>query len=492
MNNNLANNLKKIRKDHNISQEQLAEELKVSRQAISKWESGNTYPEMDKLLQICERFNLNINDLLHNDIREVSSEEESRRNLNMYIDNFLDFITRTIRMFSSFNFKTKIRCLMEQAFVAIFLFLAFGLAGAVFNSLFANLISFIPEQARYVITGLMQDFFYIVSIILGFIIWLHVFKTRYLDYYQKTEPQGEESETETVPETAPARNSRTKERIVLRDPEHSEYRFLNGLLKIIVAFIKISALGIALFGCFAIIGLVGGIVSSFMITGTGLFFIGVLLALLGATAIAVVIELILLNFVFNRKSNKKILIWSFIGSLLLTGAGSGLAFIGSLDFEITRGDELYSMKKLEIDMKNNLVIDDMFGSQILFVEKDIKNVVIEYSSNKYVTAEYDFQNSSTFSQLSIFATHEESFKLIKETINHLNDMKILQPDTRIRDIKVYASKENLAILKNNLKTLEEHNSYLIEKESNIQDLESRIAEQESQISELNSLLEQYR
>lgn len=37
-------------KNKNISQEQLAEELGVSRQAVSKWESGASYPEMDKLV----------------------------------------------------------------------------------------------------------------------------------------------------------------------------------------------------------------------------------------------------------------------------------------------------------------------------------------------------------------------------------------------------------------------------------------------------------
>ena len=47
---NLADNLKRIRKDNNLSQEQLAEKLGVSRQSVSKWESGLSYPEMDKVL----------------------------------------------------------------------------------------------------------------------------------------------------------------------------------------------------------------------------------------------------------------------------------------------------------------------------------------------------------------------------------------------------------------------------------------------------------
>ena len=66
---NLADNLKKIRKDNNLSQEQLAEKLGVSRQSVSKWESGLSYPEMDKVLQICQLFNLNINELINEDIK---------------------------------------------------------------------------------------------------------------------------------------------------------------------------------------------------------------------------------------------------------------------------------------------------------------------------------------------------------------------------------------------------------------------------------------
>ena len=64
MNSNFANNLKKLRKDNNLSQEELALELGVSRQSVSKWESGQTYPEMDKVLQLCKMFNVNIDDII--------------------------------------------------------------------------------------------------------------------------------------------------------------------------------------------------------------------------------------------------------------------------------------------------------------------------------------------------------------------------------------------------------------------------------------------
>ena len=108
MNNQFSENLKRIRKEHNLSQEQLAEELGVSRQAISKWESSTAYPEMDKIIALCDKFDLNIDDLLHRDIKEIKREEESKRTLNKTIDDFLKFITDTINLFSNMNLKVKL------------------------------------------------------------------------------------------------------------------------------------------------------------------------------------------------------------------------------------------------------------------------------------------------------------------------------------------------------------------------------------------------
>ncbi|MBQ4100545.1 MAG: helix-turn-helix transcriptional regulator, partial [Oscillospiraceae bacterium] len=62
-----AENLKEIRKQKNITQEELAEMLNVSRQAVSKWEAGNGYPETEKLLIIAKELNVSLDFLFSNE-----------------------------------------------------------------------------------------------------------------------------------------------------------------------------------------------------------------------------------------------------------------------------------------------------------------------------------------------------------------------------------------------------------------------------------------
>lgn len=61
-------NLQYLRAQRNLTQERLAMLLGVSRQAISKWESEKAYPEMDKLLMICDLFGCTLDDLVLGDV----------------------------------------------------------------------------------------------------------------------------------------------------------------------------------------------------------------------------------------------------------------------------------------------------------------------------------------------------------------------------------------------------------------------------------------
>lgn len=58
------NNLQHLRATRNMTQEQLAMLLGVSRQSVTKWEAEKSYPEMDKLLKICQIFECSLDDLV--------------------------------------------------------------------------------------------------------------------------------------------------------------------------------------------------------------------------------------------------------------------------------------------------------------------------------------------------------------------------------------------------------------------------------------------
>ncbi len=64
MNQHFGNKLQEIRKKNGLSQEAFAEILEVSRQSVSKWESGQVYPEIDKIIFISRYFNISIDELL--------------------------------------------------------------------------------------------------------------------------------------------------------------------------------------------------------------------------------------------------------------------------------------------------------------------------------------------------------------------------------------------------------------------------------------------
>lgn len=63
-------NLRELRKQKGYSQEELAQRLDVSRQAVSKWENGSGYPELDKLMKLCDLFQCTMDDLLKGDVSE--------------------------------------------------------------------------------------------------------------------------------------------------------------------------------------------------------------------------------------------------------------------------------------------------------------------------------------------------------------------------------------------------------------------------------------
>ncbi len=69
-------NLQHLRATRNMTQEQLAMLVGVSRQSVTKWEAERSYPEMDKLLKICQIFDCSLDDLVQGDLTARAAEPE--------------------------------------------------------------------------------------------------------------------------------------------------------------------------------------------------------------------------------------------------------------------------------------------------------------------------------------------------------------------------------------------------------------------------------
>lgn len=73
----LGEKIYNLRKAKKLSQEQLAEEIGVSRQTISNWELGETFPNPEQLKLLSRTLNISIDELLDNDINTVLVEKVS-------------------------------------------------------------------------------------------------------------------------------------------------------------------------------------------------------------------------------------------------------------------------------------------------------------------------------------------------------------------------------------------------------------------------------
>lgn len=77
-----GDNLKNLRKSKNLSQDDLAEKVGVSRQSVSKWECSAAYPEMNNILELCKIFNCKISDLINDNITDIDLlDDNTKKNL---------------------------------------------------------------------------------------------------------------------------------------------------------------------------------------------------------------------------------------------------------------------------------------------------------------------------------------------------------------------------------------------------------------------------
>ena len=168
--------LQKIRKDHNITQEGLADRLSVSRQAVSKWESGVSYPDTDKLIQISKMFNISLDELINDTECNKSNSTKSKVfNIKETFDIILNFIGKTFSMFWSMTFREKIKFIIEMLLLVLGIVIIANICNSIILEIIRRVFSFIiPRNFFDYLIYLFDTLLYVLWLILGSIIFIRV------------------------------------------------------------------------------------------------------------------------------------------------------------------------------------------------------------------------------------------------------------------------------------------------------------------------------
>lgn len=78
--------MKELRNDHNLTQEQLAEKFGVSQRSVSRWENGNTMPDISILIEMADYYEIDLREILNGERKIDNMNEDLKETLEMVAD----------------------------------------------------------------------------------------------------------------------------------------------------------------------------------------------------------------------------------------------------------------------------------------------------------------------------------------------------------------------------------------------------------------------
>lgn len=355
-----SDKLANLRKTNNLSQEQLADKLNVSRQSISKWESGDTYPDMAKIIQMCEILNCTLPDLMDDGTfsDDYKPKEEKSNGLSSYLKNFLDYVTKTYNMLIHMSFKSKLICLIEMILIAGALALVVFFVPELVYALLDKVFRYVPYG--YTISRIVSNIFTIALAILSVIVFLHLFKIRYLDYYvtivdNTVKKQVVEEPIEENKESTTFTDKNVKERIIIRDQNHSISKFLDGIGKIFSFIFKLFVIACSIPAIICAIGATYLAAIMFVNVMYSSVFTYAGIALTGCAIIGFIFVIMSINYLFKRRQPFISLTIIFLVSILMIGAGAGLATNKALSLNVVDSDYKIKYETKEFDFTSDTI-----------------------------------------------------------------------------------------------------------------------------------------
>lgn len=461
---NFCDKLQKIRKENNITQEQLADKLNVSRQAVSKWESGTAYPDTEKLIQISKLFKVSLDELINDNVDMNKNASKKKFNFMETFDIVFESVRKTFSMFFAMKFWEKIKFLFEMAFVVLAIFLAANLIDEIILSIIRRIFAFLPYQVYNVIDYIFYTLLYILWVIIGIMFFIRVLKVRYLDYYMIIKDDSVDRPQVEEPIKELKENRDTK--IVIRDPKDSSTSFFKVIAKVIMFIFKCICIFVLVPFVIAFVMFASLLVMSLFYLFSGLFFNGITLGVLGILTFIFLIIRFLYNVIFNQKINYGKLFIIFIISLLLIGIGVGVSFT-SLNSFTTYSENIWEKKTttLNIPMSDNLVVEDIanISDDKIVIDNELDDIKLDIITSEFnipycnIYNRYGRDDERMIKMANIYIDDDE-FAVIKQMANDLKNKKINTYNLYNNDYeidKVYISLDNLTKLKENYKKLED-------------------------------------
>ena len=450
---NFASNLQKLRKKENMSQEALAEKLDVTRQSVSKWESGATYPEMDKLIAICKIFNIDMDTLVNGDASNSElKDKETTINTKDILDKFNTLMKKIVCLFENMSFKEIIEFL-----VTVFLLILIILVGTIPKDIIENLIGTnLLYGITYVGPTLNTIFRLIVDIlysVFSIVIFIYVLKIKYLDRIKIKEDTDKE-----IVEKVKEKRVEEVEKVIIKDSSNgnSLTRLLAKIIIYIIKFFVVLFIFAPLI-CIVVLAVMLGFEVLFVIKGLPL--IGVLLWTIAGIIISALCFEVPLNFVINHKNNYKknmialltSLIIIIIGSIIFAFEFFSLTYVDSLPKDVNT-KEIKETLPMTSDFKTigyyyndiEYVVDDSLTDK---VEVDV--TYYDYLINNNIEIEVHNNNLLVYMD----SPKEFSFKdALDKVSDDIKEGKIYNYD-KLNEYKVTikTSSNNINIIKNNNK-----------------------------------------
>ena len=435
-------NLQKLRKERGISQEQLAEQLGVTRQSVSKWESGASYPEMDKIVAICNIFHCDMDVLINKDITEERDKKDASKVVKVGFKNIADYIKKTIYLFEHQSFKDIIK-MIAQVMIIICVILCFSIPFMLFKEMVVSLF-YTGDNWFSIFFSRFWNFIFNASYgILAIATFLYIFKVKFLD--------GEEIVIEEVNEsldTIDDDNSQdtvkdNKKKKVIKVKRTEGFSLLDLLSKAITLCLKVFLLFLLIPAIIGVIMLIRGV-----------FLVGPIFIALGITVFCLIVIELILDFIFNLRFSRRRVIITIISSVVVSAVGLGLSIWYFLNLNVVNDvpNNFKQETQEEVYMMNDELLIQYGWNYIKFVEDESMTnqvrVRIDYYPD-YTAAELEKEDNEIFINYDTINSIRIN-EVTDSIINNLKKNKLYTYDKLgTVSMTITSSKNNIEKLKEN-------------------------------------------